>query len=62
MVLIGCLQLQNKTLVNRVQDMSHKVINHGVLTRFGALVYQAPESYCFIAPRAIGSLVALFNV
>ena len=38
-MLIGYLHLQNETLVNRVQDMSHKVIKREVLTRLGALEY-----------------------
>ena len=64
-LLIGCFHKKNETLVNRVQDMSRKVITSGVLIRFGnreyspkyvgnSHIYQPPESNCFIADRAIG--------
>ena len=41
-----------------------KIINRGILITFAGNphVYQAPESNCFIAARAIGAHEALFIV
>ena len=70
---VGCFHLQNKTLVNGVQDMNQKIINHGILLGFGdreyfqkyvgnPQIYQVPESNCFIAARAIGAHKELLPV
>ena len=64
MVLIECFHLQKEILLNRVQNMSQKIINQVVLIRFvgNTHVYQAPKSSCFIAAPAIGAHKALFNL
>ena len=48
MVLIGCFHLQKEALVNRVQDMSQKVLNLGVSIRFGG---QEFPKICRLPPR-----------
>ena len=63
-VLIECFDMQNESLVNRVQDMTQRIINRGVLIRFlgNSHIYQTPETNCFIAARATGAHEVLFNV